>query len=1362
MRAAMSAVSSGRSILLSDVSSRRLLRLTRRTGVVSTMAVLPAPGTRVADRFEIETVAGEGGMGVVFRARDSLTGQRVALKLLHASVADPQTARRFAREAALLADLRAPGIVAYVTYGLAEDNRPFLAMEWLEGEDLSQRLARQPLTSAESVALIRGAAHALSAAHRTGVVHRDIKPSNIFLRDGRIDDVVLLDFGIAHHAAFSRRITGTGVILGTPGYMAPEQAAAHHELTPAADIFALGCVLYECLAGQPPFTAPHLVAVLAKILYAEPTMVQGTWDAVAPALLGLLRSMLAKAPAERPGDAAALAAALDALPLGDLGGTTLAAPPAAGRRALAEQQLVSVMLASVLRPCPGGSPGALDMPTAPGFELKAMRAGLAARGADLKALADGSLVATLLPRRGVATDQAVSAARCALMVKELWPEASVAVSTGRGVVSGQLPMGEAMDRAGQLLSELRPERAGFRAQIVLDEVTAGLLGARFRTSQADAGAVLLHGEQLHVDESHPLLGKPTPCVGREQELATLELALAACVDGPSARAVLVTGEAGLGKSRLRHEFVRRVARREDEVLILIGRGDPMGVGSPHGLLSQAVQTLCGFVRGEDTGTRRDKLRRRVARHLAPADAQEVVEFMGELCDVESTDEPSARLLAARGDPRLMKDRMSQAVLTFFEAECAAHPVLLVLEDLHWGDALTVELVGELLRGLSERPCVVLALARPEVKERFPELWGGHAQEIPLRELSRKASRQLVRLVLGREVEEPVLASIVEQAAGNALYLEELIRATAEGKRGVLPDTVLAMLQARILHLTPVTRQAVLAASVFGRTFWARGIRALISDVSSEEDLDRSLDDLVQLEVIERQHHSRFPSEVEYRFRHVLVRDAAYGLLLAHDVPLIHQRAGAYLEEMGEPDPLVLAEHYHLGGQADSAVRFYIRAAERLFERHDLQGGLRCVAQGVACGAIGQALSILRALQASAAFWMDDVVGACTIGMPILSQLPAGSYQACKLIASLTLASAQLGKLDDVMELSRLMLETTPEPGATTAYVEAAGFLSAMATWIGWRAEAALFLERMRAAGAEEAPVTRGWLCTVHGAYTFFFGLGLWQVQRVTQEGIAAFRQAGDHRNSVAALVIAALAQAELGERAGAETTLRECCRITEQVGQLFPMAFAKIHLIHVLADSACASHRQEARALALAWVTSANPNQLHLGVAHNVIARVEARDDDLEQAEAHAQRACELLAVFRPYRLFALTTLSAVLLARGRAADAQRAAALGVQILEEIGGACEVELRLLLAESCYASGEGARGDEELGKCVSRLRACAAEILEDGARERYLREVPANMRAIALARSRLGDAGDEGDLHEPPWMRSARDRDRGAG
>ena len=854
-----------------------------------------APGVRIAERFTVESLAGSGGMGAVYRAQDSVTGRRVALKLLHA-VSSPEAVYRFNREAILLAELRHPAIVSYVAHGSTRRGQPFLAMSWLEGEDLSHRLRTQPLRLPETVALVRRVAEALEFAHKQDIIHRDIKPSNLFLRGGRAEDVVVLDFGLARYAMPTLvGVTRRQGAIGSPGYMAPEQASNQPEILPSADIFSLGCVLYECLTGRSPFAAPSFAAALDKLLFGRPAPLHTLREGLPPGLQVLVDRMLDKDPRRRLPDATSLLTTLSALEsIPDLllpNFRREAAQPGAPEP---EPQLVSVVRV-VMPPAEASSSAE---PTRERASRGALHGAFLSHGVREEELADGSLFGVLELERGTAVDLAALAARCALSIKERWPELRVAAATGLGVFQGVLPTGPAPERAEGLLGHFQkdPASASFA---LLDEVTAGLLDAGFELSRSARGIFQLQGERAERDGPRPLMGRPTPFVGREQELALLELTLSTSIEEPTARTMLVTGAAGAGKSRLIHEFLRRVEQRDLPVQVLRGQGKPLDVGTSYGLLAQVLRQLCGISKTEGLKSSRARLFERVGRHLPADQAHDVAMFLGELCALPFSEEESERLRAARSDTRRMGEQVNRALVTFLQAECAQRPLLLVLEDLHWSDAATIRLIDEVLRELAEQPLMVLALARPEVKELFPGLWPRFLQELPLRGLSPKASTRLAQEVLGSRVPPDEVALLVERSMGNALFLEELIRGAVESSNEQTPGTVLAVLLSSLQRLGPNPRKVLRAASLFGSTFWVGGLKVLLKGQLSDEELTQSLRQLVDLEVVQPQPGNRFPGEAEYRFRQLAVRDAAYSLVPASLRPEWQRQASGWMDNAGE-------------------------------------------------------------------------------------------------------------------------------------------------------------------------------------------------------------------------------------------------------------------------------------------------------------------------------------------------------------------------------------------------------------------------------------------------------------------------------
>jgi serine/threonine protein kinase len=299
-------------------------------------------GELFASRFELDRIIGAGGMGEVWRALDRETSQPVALKVIRQP--SPEQIARFSREARVLADLQHPGIARYVAHGVTETGRHYLAMEWLEGEDLASRLARGPLGVDESLRLVERIADALGQVHAQGIVHRDIKPANLLLPGGQLEQVKVLDFGIAHIDEASRRLTDAPI--GTPAYMAPEQVRNEVDIDARADVYSVGGVLFECLTGRPPFMAEHVVAILTKVLFDKLPRPSDLRPDLPPAMDALVARLTAKDRSRRPADGAAAAEAIRALgsPGADADLAQTVAAPTSGLTGL-ERRLVSVVLA---------------------------------------------------------------------------------------------------------------------------------------------------------------------------------------------------------------------------------------------------------------------------------------------------------------------------------------------------------------------------------------------------------------------------------------------------------------------------------------------------------------------------------------------------------------------------------------------------------------------------------------------------------------------------------------------------------------------------------------------------------------------------------------------------------------------------------------------------------------------------------------------------------------------------------------------------------------------------------------------------------------------------------------------------------
>ncbi len=1299
------------------------------------------PGDVVADRFTLESVAGVGGMGVVYRAHDRTTQRTVALKV--------QTARRledgarFEQEALVLRELSHPRIVSYLAHGRTEGGL-FLAMEWLEGEDLHARLSREPLTIPESVAVALGVAEALAAAHARGIVHRDIKPSNVFLPGRDVERVKVLDFGVARGRRDAHTTTDPGKLIGTVGYVAPEQATGARTVDARADVFSLGAVLFECIARRPVFLGEHMAAILAKILFEEAPHLREMRSDVPQALDLLVARMLAKEPEGRPVDGRSLA-----LELSELGDVRLL-PPSRTSRAPSitpgEQRLLCVVFAGAPRASldtgaptlsAGEGPPTLEEHAAPALE-QVLRA-VARFDGRVERLVDGSVVATLMGQ-GVATDQAERAARCALVLRELLPDVPIALATGRGEVRWRLAVGDVIDRAASLM-RARSAEADAGRHVRLDDVTAGLLDDRFEVTVGPHGPEL-KAEREAVLAGRTLLGKATPCVGRERELGMLLSAFDQCVTGSAVQAVLVTADAGVGKSRLRHEVLRKLARLPTPPQVWVARADSMSVGVPLGMLAAMLRRAAGVVDGEPLATRREKLAARVAESVRAADRQRVAEFLGELVGAPFPDEKRPQLRAARSDAIVMSDQTKRAWQDFLLAECEIRPLVVVLEDVQWGDVSSLAFLESALRVAADRPWMLLALARPEVQTVFPNLFKPHPlARLALRGLSPRASERLVRTVLGDGVSQADVDRVVTRAGGNAFYLEEMIRALAEGRGGASPGTVLAMVQARLEEFDAETRRALRAASVFGKVFWHGAALSLLG--IDRTSFDRTVDELMRHEVIQELATSRFAGERAFRFRHAIVWEAVYGTLTETDRVLAHQLAGAWLEARGESEAAVVAEHFERGAELDRAAKCYQRAAEQALDANDLAGTIAAAHRAVRCGIEGVALGSLANARAEAQGWRGESAESLESSEQALALLPAGSDGWFRAASKAVHMSATLGKMARSTELA-LEVQRLVERGTSSAAA-----VVAAATIVGWLFRggrhdlARSLLASVGPAAAlvvDENPTARARFAESQALQALLAGDVGSFVDRAS-EAVAAFDQAGDLRRAYNERIWVAVGHLELGEALQAEANLHEVIGGAERLGIPPVAAQARSNLGVALGRQG----RLEAADAVLLEAIAAFRDQgdsYGEGASRIALAAILTAARDREGALREARAAVLKLASFPPARSQALAALAGALLATerpGDQAEAVQCAGEAMALLESLGGIEEGEgmVRLVYAEAQRAAGNVEAARAAIASAQDHLLARAGKLSDARRRDAFLASVPDNARTLDLARAWLG-------------------------
>lgn len=1263
-------------------------------------------------------------MGRIYLAEDELTGERVALKVAVDDTHGPDP--RFVRESALLAELSHPALVRHVAHGEAGDGRRFLAMEWLEGCDLAERLrptwdgpreVRTRLPVADALRVAARVAHALAAMHRRGLVHRDLKPSNVFLPDGDPARAKLLDLGLARRE-HDRGVTLSGVVVGTPAYMSPEQARSAEGVDARTDVWALGCVLFECLAGVAAFRGDHPVAIFAKILIDDPPRLAD--HVVVPAEVDdLVARMLSRDRDARPADASLLAARLEELAAEGsmVGPRSIATAPLSAALGSAERRVVSVVVARTRHD------SAIDVSSSRESESLAADA-LSGFGGRVEPLADGSLLFVLDGSR-TPLDQAQRACRAALRLRAVLPSTPLVVVTGLAE-TGRGVLGSLLDLAGRLLATAGPR------EIRLDGTTHGLVEAKLDTSEAD-GAFLLLGRRDTGERPRTLLGKRTAWVGRDREMATLLGLHAECVEESVARVVLVTAPPGAGKSRLRQELVERLAERDDGGEILFAQADALSSGSPFVVVAQLVRRAAGILEAEPDVDQRAKLRAHVEGRLADR-GESTLAFLTELVGLRGEPVPD-EVRAARRDPLLLGDRMRAAFEGWLSAACHRGPVVIVLEDLHWGDLPSVKFLDAALRALADAPLLVIALARPEVHDAFPGLFAARSPtEMRLPAIPKKAAARLVRQVLGGEATDAIVDLVVERSEGNAFYLEELIRAVGQGSTDALalPDTVLGMLQARLDALGADAKRVLRAASVFGEVFWLGGVVELLG-AASREEVEERLNALAGDEIVARRSVSRIPDETELGFRHALVRDAAYAMLTDEDRALGHRLAASWLEKMHEGDALALAEHHVRGEQPALAVTWFRRAAEQALLGNDLSAAVAHADRAVAFGAEGELRGALRLVAATASYWSSDYVrarGAAEEARALLRPGTSGWYRA---LGEQAVSAARSGDPDAVLPIVLDALAPDPDDDAKGAKVIAVARGTFQLVFAGRHAEADDLLARLGALepDLDPEPLARAQLHHLRGVRAAHAGdVFLFRVH--LERAIAAFREAGDLRNVMLETPTLGWCQAELGDFAAAERTLRDALQECARHGVTQTITYAEVNLGYALAG---AGRSDEARATqtAAAEACAAQKNPRLEGWSRTHLAVLELSSGRDAAAAEQAARAKDLLAGAPGLRAWAEATLARALARLDRVDEARALAAKAMETLDGMGAVLQSEasIPLALAEVLHRSGDPDGAAHVLDRAKRRLLDRASRIADDQARMAFL-SLPDHAATLARA------------------------------
>ncbi|HYU32292.1 MAG TPA: protein kinase [Thermoanaerobaculia bacterium] len=956
--------------------------------------------TRRVGPYRLEQLLGAGGMGRVWRAWDERLKRPVAIKqILAEALINPRIRERFRQEATAGARLNHPAIVHI--YDIVEDTEgDWIVMELVLGRTLRSFLDEGPLDLARALRLAQEIAGGLSEAHARGIVHRDLKSGNIMVTAG--GHAKILDFGLAKivHEADDPTISQPGMILGTPYAMSPEQVLGQ-PVDHRSDLFSFGALLYEMVTGISPFRGDSIPATVSRICGLRQPPVSEVQPGAPAELSQLVDRLLQKDPQQRPQSTGEVAEALAALALrfGRESGASSMLPASA-----AEDELGVTVAEGLRRPAASRSwtePTALPLEYPLGtserrqvsvvccglVEVREASGEMGSPGLeslseampDLRSLAhevatrfEGHLGTTLghllwiyfgYPKaHGDDAQRAIRAARelVARVERSVWAQGRssrlalrAGVHSGPAIVSKDprqsehLALGPTLDLATGLQS-VAPAHG-----VLASEPTQRMIAKSFATESLPAVrlpgfaapvAAWLVAAPLEMSDEMPL--GLTPLVGREREV-DLVVQRWQMVEGGEGQAILIGGEAGIGKSRLVRTFHERLADRGPWWLVCYG--SPYARSSPFFPVIELLrrQWLQPAASPEGELARLEDL---LLRHDLPL--AETLPLFATLLSLPLPALPED-IAPPPLTPETQRRKTLDALVQLFLQAAESHPGVLIVEDLQWLDPSTLAWIGSLLEALARTPLLLILTFRLEFQ--IPWSSRSHWTQINLGRLTDGEAGQLIDRMGGtRGLSAEIRRQIVAKSDGIPLFVEELTKSAVEasdasgqasGEMGI-PSLLRDSLTARLDRLGQAKEVAQLAA-VIGRAFSFE----LISAVSPFDPatLQRELDRLVQAELVYRK---GIGARSQYLFKHALLQDAARELLLARDLQRLHQKVAEALEdrfpETAAAQPELLAHHYTEARQLDKASALWLRAGQSALRRFANIEGIEHLQEGLAC------------------------------------------------------------------------------------------------------------------------------------------------------------------------------------------------------------------------------------------------------------------------------------------------------------------------------------------------------------------------------------------------------------------------------
>lgn len=916
----------------------------------------PLVGTLLDGRFLILRQLGSGGMGVVYEGVQLAIERRVAIKLvLHADAAKRRDLERLRMEARAVSRLEHPNVIRLYDYVAPPEGRPYIVMELLRGRSLSTELKDNPgpMDMERASWILLQVAEGVGAAHTQGLIHRDLKPGNIWLSTERDraghERVKVLDFGLVSGLnLFSERLTSSGMLVGTPHYISPEQVDHPPRISVACDVYAIGVLLFQLVVGHRPFEGETFYAVIDAHLTQKtpsPTLTDAG-AAIPPALRRVWNRALQKRPEDRYPDANALCHDLQAAmaephaarPSRRRPAATSRARSARSRETIRERKLVTTLAVTLADVADEARLDVEERIERFGALLDECSEAIAAAGGQPELL-DGYGVRGIFGLPAAREDDAVRALEAALdicdrlrtEVRDLPVHAGIHTRFAlvRAMGGGReryAIAGDAYEKATSVAKEAAVD--GFPV----------LTGTTHRTVQRFLSRPIPSVGEFGGETAHPVTdteildrpeGPPHPFVGRETELDRADGWISEAISGRVARFELFCGPPGMGKSRLCRELGARAVGLHPGLHVLEVHSEGRST-SPYNLFARLLTDAAEHVGGDGPA---EKLERLVSQTVSGSSASAV-------------GAPAARILRLigmvdrAGDPARLdptdRHRAFNDFADLFGAMAAKGGVLVLVDDLQDADSGSLDLLDHLVSHLADFPLCIIGFARSD-----PDLLERYSVSLEVPPLTRDSSDALLVDLLGPgRGSARIRKAIVSRADGNPFFLEELARVARDAPKGTsitrrMPDSVRALTGARIDALASADRTTLIAASVVGRVFWTSAVSSQLTD--SREATRSTLARLTRAGLVQRQPRCRFEEEEQWFFPSRLVLEVAYQFALSRAVRKGHELVAEWFSRRrgeGQPVPhALIGSHFERARKSARAAHHWSLAGQEASDRY---------------------------------------------------------------------------------------------------------------------------------------------------------------------------------------------------------------------------------------------------------------------------------------------------------------------------------------------------------------------------------------------------------------------------------------------